>query len=65
MSLLKIKECLPFSTYILDVLKSEKRENLVKTITLQIEFYGVEKPVKNSYLLLNEALLDKSSSIYT
>lgn len=65
MALFKIKKNLEFNTYVLDVVKPEENENLERTYTLQLEFYGVDKPSINSYLFLNNKLLDRNSSEFT
>lgn len=65
MILCKIKKCLPFNAYLLEIEKGQTKFKKENTFELVIEFYGMDKPKENSYLLINEKLLDKNSSEYT
>lgn len=65
MILCKIKKCLPFNAYLLEVKKEIDCKLTERSIELQIEFYGMDKPKENSYLFFSERLLDKNSSQFT
>lgn len=65
MVLCKIKKCLKFNTYLLEIKKEIDCNACEKLTELQIEFYGIDQPKENAYLLLNEKLLDRNSTEFT